>query len=45
MDAKQRVAALVNNEKRKVDATNAAKWLYENIKKGAIKFVKNRAVS
>lgn len=45
MQPKQRVAALINNQKRRVDVSIVAKWLNENIKKGSIKFNRNRATS
>lgn len=44
-EAKQRLSALINNEKRKVDIKSVAKWLQENIKNGNIKFNRMRATS
>lgn len=35
----------MNNERRKTDFNAVSKWLNENIKKGNIKFARNRIMS
>ena len=45
MQAKQKLVALMNNEKKKIDIKSVAKWLNENIKKANIKFNRMRATS